>query len=327
MASKKVRAAQETKPAANVTTATAQTDLHTRAVLVSLRISSWSARKFDKRVTREATTAQGADESAGRFNKHLLPSTVSIDHSAKSAQAQSAVTQTNSFRALIQHIAATRQWHYDQTLRWSDDGWQLLPIKNHQAYTDGMRQRQHTFDSLLADFVRDYPRLREAAKALLNGMFVDADYPSDIRRRFSFGIEFSPVPQGGDFRVALGEAEIAAIAASTEARVKSAFEDAQGDAVKRLYTTVEKIVERLSQPDAIFRDTLITNARDLCEVLGRLNVAGDATLERLRRETELLTMSEPETLRKVDAVRVETATRAQSILDEMIGTYGKGLLG
>lgn len=305
-------------------TSTQTQDMHTRAILVSLRISSWSAKKFDKKVTREATAAHGADESAGRFNKSLLPSVALI---AKSVKASKDVQQTNSFKALMQHIAATRQWHYQQTLAWSDDGWRLLPIKNYQAYTDGIRERQHQFDSLLAEFVRDYPHLREAAKSLLNGMFEQADYPRNIKARFSFGIEFNPVPQGGDFRVALSEKEIEAIAAGAEARVKNAFEDAQNDAVKRLFETVQKLVSRLSQPDAIFRDTLIGNARELCDVLQRLNVTGDANLERLRRETELLSMTEPETIRKNENVRVETAARAQSIFDEMIGTYGKGLLG
>lgn len=304
-------------------TATTGGDLHARAILVSLRISSWSARKFDKKVTREAAAAHGADESAGRYNKSLLPSTALID---KSAKAGKAVTQTNSFKALTQHIAATRAWHYEQTLRWSDDGWQLLPIKNYQAYTDGIRERQHEFNRLLREFIADYPHLREAAKVILNGMFEQADYPTDIAARFSFGIEFAPVPSGTDFRVALAHDEIEAIASSTESRVKTAFAEAQQDAVKRLFETVEKIVARLGQPDAIFRDTLIGNARELCGVLGRLNIAEDANLERLRRETELLAASEPETIRNNDAVRVETAARAQSILDEMIGTYGKGLL-
>jgi len=301
--------------------------MHTRAILVSLRISSWSARKFDKTVTRTATTAHGTGEGAGRFNKSLLPTTLTIDHSLKSSRAAKEVQQTNSYKALMQHIAATRVWHYEQTLRWSDDGWQLLPIKNYQAYTDGIRERQHTFNHLLAEFLHDYPRLREAAQVYLNGMFERSDYPKDIAARFKFGIEFAPVPQGGDFRVALSDAEIRTIASTTEARVKGAFEAAQTDAVKRLYGTVENIVSRLSQPDAIFRDTLIGNARELCDVLSRLNVADDRNLERLRRETELLAMSEPETIRKNDAVRVETAARAQSILDDMIGTYGKGLLG
>jgi hypothetical protein len=298
-------------------------DLHARAILVGLNISAWSGKKFDKHVTRETLAAHGAGEGAGRFNKSLLPTNVKID-ALKSGKAQKAVQETNSHKALTAHIAAVRVWHYAQTLKWSD-GWQLLPIKNYQAYTDGIRERQHTFNALLTDFVNDYPRLREAAKTILNGMFVHSDYPENIAKRFSFDIEFNPVPSGGDFRVALSDAEIQAIASSAENRVKAQFEAAQKEAIGRLYERVEKIVSALSSPDAIFRDTLIGNARDLCDVLERLNVTGDPRLEKYRRETELLAMSEPETLRKVPAVRAETAARAQSILDDMQKTFGKGL--
>jgi hypothetical protein len=308
-------------------------DLHARAILVSLNLSAWSGKKFDKRVTREALAAQGASEGAGRFNKDLLPSNLSIQgttyahgstFAAKNSQALKQVQHANSHKALMAHMAAVRVWHYEQTLKWSD-GWQLLPIKNYQAYTDGIRERQHEFNRLLAEFLHDYPALRDAAKTILNGMFEHGDYPSDMAKRFSFDIEFNPVPSGGDFRVALSDAEIEAIASSAENRVKAQFEAAQKEAIGRLYERVEKIVSALSSPDAIFRDTLIGNARDLCDVLERLNVTGDPRLEKYRRETELLAMSEPETLRKVPAVRAETAARAQSILDDMQKTFGKGL--
>jgi hypothetical protein len=297
-----------------VKTATGQ-DLHTRAILVSLRISGWNGQKFDKAVTKHATTAHGADETAGRFNKRLLPKSTTDEG-------------TNAHEELKQYIAAIRnQFHYKQTLPWSDDGWALLPIKNYQEYTDGIRERQHEFNRLLDAFVRSYPRLREAARLTLGDMFNESDYPENIRAKYSFDLEFNPVPSGGDFRVALGNAEIEAIAASTEARVKASMEEATQAAANRLHEVLAKMTAALSDPNQTFRDTLVGNVRDLCEVLTRLNVAEDANLERLRRQAELLAMSEPETLRKNPDVRIETAARAQSILDDMTATFGKGIFG
>jgi len=298
-------------------------ELHTRAILVAVNISSWSGKKKDANVSREAAAAHGAHESAGQYTKNLLPSTVKIDAKAKAAKAQKAVESSNSFQALMAHINDTRNnFHYKQTLKWSD-GWQLLPIKNYQAYVDGMRERQHKFNALLADFVADYPRLRDAAKVILNGMFDESEYPANIASKFSFKIEFAPVPQGGDFRVALADAEIAAIVASTEARVKTAFQDAQNEAAGRMQEVLEKLVAKLGENKPIFRDTLIGNVRDMCAVVGRLNIADDPRLEKLRREAELLAMTEPETLRKNEDVRVETAARAQGILDEFTAAFGK----
>jgi hypothetical protein len=156
-------------------------------------------------------------------------------------------------------------------------------------------------------------------------MYQETDYPSDIRSRYSWGVEYNPVPVGTDFRVTLAAGEIEAIAARTEERVKQAFSDAQRDAVSRLADCLSRIHERLAQPDAIFRDSLIGNARELCEVLTRLNLADDSQLEALRRRTELLASTEPQTLRDVPEVRADVAQQAQSILDAMTSTYGRGI--
>lgn len=282
-------------------------DMHSRAILVSLRISAWSARKYDRKVSQEVATAHGTTLDAGRYNKHLMPE------------------DAKTYKALMSHLQGMRQEHYAQTLAWSDDGWRLCPIKNHSAYTDAMRKGFHIADSLLNDFVFDYPNLRDAAKIQRNGMFRDEDYPKHIASRFGWGLEFNPVPQTGDYRVELSDEEIAIIAESTERRVTSAFVDAQNDAVKRLYDCVMRIQERLVDPAAIFRDSLIQNARELCDVLKRLNLADDPNLENMRHQLASLSSVQPSELRDAPEVRLDTANQAQSILDSMQAVYGKEL--
>jgi hypothetical protein len=276
-------------------------------MLVSLRISAWSARKYDRKVSQETATAHNTTLDAGRYNKHLLPG------------------DAPAYKALTGHIADLRVKHYAQTLAWSDDGWRLLPVKNYTAYTDMLRAGFHTADTLLSEFCAEYPAYRLHARDVLNGMYQDADYPSTISDRYGWSVEYAPVPCGTDFRVSLAQGEIEAIAARTEQRVSDAFKDAQQDAVKRLAECLTRIHERLAQPNAIFRDSLIGNARELCDVLTRLNLTDDSTLESLRRQTEILAASDPQTLRDNPDVRVSTANEAQSILDAMTATYGKGI--
>ena len=283
-------------------------DMHTRAMLAKLSIRAWSARKYDKKITAETNEAHGATSDAGRYNKMLLPG------------------DAPTYKALCQHISALRLTHYAQSLAWSDEGWRLLPVKNYQNYTDALRTGQHEFNRLLSEFLADYPALRSEAKARLNGMYNDEDYPSDLASKYDFAIEFAPVPCGSDFRVTLSKEEIDIIAARTEERVSQAFKDAHIDACKRLYDAVARIRERLSSPDAIFRDSLITNARELCDVLTRLNVANDAKLDTLRHEVELLATAEPQTLRDVPEVRNDTAERAETILAAMRATYGGAVI-
>lgn len=282
-------------------------NLISRAMLASLRISSCSFRKYDKKVTEDTNAAHGADSDAGRYNKMLLPGDAS------------------SFKALTSHIAATRVLHYDQTLAWSDDGWRLLPVANFTRYTDKLRKAKYTYDSLLGDFLADYPALQAAARIKLNGMYREDDYPTNVASKYGFAIEYNPVPTGGDFRVELSQEEIDILYSNTENRVKSAYEDAHKDAVKRLYDCVSRIHERLAQPEAIFRDSLISNAQELTDVLSRLNIAEDKDLESLRRKTAGLATVSPDTLRNDPVTRIQTANDAQGILDAMMHVYGKAV--
>jgi hypothetical protein len=52
---------------------TTTTALGERAMLVSLSISIWSARKHDIRISDQVAADHGADRSMGRYAKHLIP--------------------------------------------------------------------------------------------------------------------------------------------------------------------------------------------------------------------------------------------------------------
>jgi hypothetical protein len=45
------------------------------AMLVELSISTWTARKLDKKVSAEVDSAKGTKTSAGNYNKNLLEGT------------------------------------------------------------------------------------------------------------------------------------------------------------------------------------------------------------------------------------------------------------
>jgi hypothetical protein len=296
------------------------TELHTRAMLVSLRISSWGATRQDNDASAEVAKLYGAKSDSGKYVKRLMPK------------------GKNAYQDLQGHIAAMRILCYGQTLPWSDDGWRMLPIKNHAQFTGAMRNGFHVYDSMLATLVREYPVLKAQAiqeateEAVRTGnprrLLKDSDFPLDIRGEYGWAIEYNPVPAATDFRVSLPADEINAIAARTEERVRQAFQAAmtgKDGAVTRLYDVVSRIQAKLAEPDGIFRDTLIGNARELCDILTRLNVTDDSKLEQFRRQTEVLAASEPQTLRENPDVRIDTARQAQSILDAMSTTYGKSI--
>lgn len=276
-----------------------------RAMLVALRISTWTARKFDKRVTAEVNAAHGATGDAGRYNKLLLTG--------------------DAYADLVKTCNAARADHYANTLAWSDEGWRLLPTANYLPYAEKMRAHAAAFDVAFRTFGDAYPELREAARDRLNGMWNAEDYPTvlELTNRFRFGVEYSPLPTSGDFRLELPAAELATLGAQVEDRVTRATREAVAEAWQRLGDVVGKMHERLADPSHIFRDSLVDNVRDLVDVLARLNVTGDADLETMRdRVRRTLAVHEASTLRQDGDVRKSTADEAARIMAAMSDVYG-----
>jgi ABC-type transporter Mla subunit MlaD len=116
---------------------------------------------------------------------------------------------------------------------------------------------------------------------------------------------------------------MAQIARDTEERVNAAVLEAQKDSFNRLHECVTRISERLNDPKAIFRDSLIENARELTDVLTRLNVADDPRLEELRKRVEELAQVSPEALRTLPFQRATTAKTADQILADMQAVFGE----
>jgi hypothetical protein len=282
------------------------TNVSARAMLVQLHVSAWTARRFDKGATKQVNTQNAASDKAGRYNKHLLAG-------------------AKEHEELISACEALRDVHYGQTLPWSDKGSRLLPTANFFAYSEVMRKSFAIADEKLTAFVDAYPSLVDAAEkhhTALGKLFNRAEYPKaqDVRRRFSWTVDYDKVPDG-DFRVDLPADQLSAIAAAVEARASLATQEAMRGAWERLAEAVARI-HKASQPDGVVRGTLIENARNTCDVLGRLNVAGDERLEEMRARVERdLAQLDLVDLRNDDTLRADTAQKAKRILDAM-SDYG-----
>lgn len=303
---------------ATMPTAQPAADIHSRAMLVRLSVTGWDGRRFDRKITNEVNTSHAASKDAGRYNKALLGGKKNApEHAAAIAQGSSA-----------------RQVFYAQTLPWADEGWRLLPTANYEKFTDAIRKARASHSQAVEEFLDAYPSLVENARQLLNGMFREADYPTvdALRSKFSFSIEFAPVPSQGDFRLDLPADQLTEIERSTQSRVEQATKDAMNDAWTRLQASVEKIRERLTGVDTegkrkgkakTFRDSLIDNAANLADTLTRLNVTGDPDLEAMReRVANELADLNPKTLRNSPRARADAAKSATDILDAMKGLYG-----
>lgn len=273
-----------------------------RAMLATLNISLWTARKRDKKITAKVAKDHGTIKAVGNYNKRLLP------------------MEAESYEAVRRAGTAAREYHYNSTLPWAQDGARILPAAQYFAYVERMKELQQEFDTAVEAFLADYPRLRENARVLLNGMYDEADYRSvrELEQAFKFKRDVFPMPSADDFRVELGDNEVSAVREAIQRSVHQATADAMRDLAQRVHDAVAHIAERLSGADNIFRDSLIGNLKDIVELLPKLNLTNDATLEATRKRLAgYLCTLEPAKLREDSKEREAAAAEADAIMKQM----------
>lgn len=271
--------------------------IQSKAMLARLCISQWTARKHDKTVSAEVEKTHAAHD-AGRYNKLLVNKTL-LDPISKLA-------------------GAVRAYHYSQTLPWNDGGDRLLPSALFMGYTAEIRKFEAQYQALVRDLVTAYPAEVQAARSRLGTMYSLDDYPPshELHSRFGIAVEFIPVPDAKDFRVDVSEEAAAEIRTQITETVNARQTQAVKDCYRRVREVVSKLYERLSAEDAVFKDSLVSNARDLMSVLPGLNITQNPELDALHHEINALLVS-PQTLRNNPAARKATADAADAILTRL----------
>jgi len=240
--------------------------LNTKAMLVSLSISMWRCRRRDKRITEETAKRYGTVLKAGNYNKNLLP-----------------LEDENGYQAVVAAAAAAYSHFHEQTLPWLDEGTRICCASNYLHLAEIMRRDRAAFERKVAEFKVDLPELMRKAKAVLGPkLFREDEYPSatSAEARFGFSLRVFPLPSAEDFRVSLTEEDVASIQKQIELDVQESVSSAMSDVWWRLHKAVSHFREQVK--DGVVRGAMLANLRELCEVLPRLNLAGDPRLDEMR---------------------------------------------
>jgi hypothetical protein len=277
-------------------------------MLVEFNASVWTARKLDKTTTNEVVASKNAGaKDAARVNKHLLAGRTELD-------------------IIQQAVGRARQFVYDNTAPWSDSGLRLLPTVNFMKFTERMNDFEEEMETLVKAFVIIYPTLITAQALALGDMFKRDDYPTanEMMTKFSFRVNYMPVPSSGDFRVDVGNQAQAELKQRLESLTQERIDSAMADVRERLSTHLKRMSDRLTTDyvggeakQRRFHDTLVDGALELCDLTKALNVTNDTTLETARSQLEqLLVGVTPTDLRKNEAIRQDVKKNVDAILDK-----------
>lgn len=241
-----------------------------RAILTTLNVSQWTARKLDRDETLSVNRKHGLAIEAARVNKNLLP------------------TKNNELQVLQQVTGMIRKDFDRHTLPWSVDGMRILKSEAYMEFSQEVNHWRDQWESARDTFIRAYPLLKAEACTALGSMYDESDYPraDDLHHRFRFDIRFMPIADERDWRIDVGDEAKAQLQADIRAQLEEVEANAMSEAWSRVHEVVEKTVERLANPENIFRDSLIDNAIDLCAIMPSLNISNDHDMEEVRKTIE-----------------------------------------
>ncbi len=282
-----------------------QMNLNERAMIVSLSISIWEGRRKDKKVTAETIRAKHADQRTGSWWTYDIPK--------------------SELKDVYSAVNKARTTHKDLTLPWSNDGSRILPADMFMSYTKQMRAIRKELDTALDGFFARYTDIVKDARERLGDLFDRHSYPSlaAVRAKFKWSVGYLPIPDASDFRLDLAAGDVADIKAGIEEQMQSVMSTAMQDLWQRLFAVVDKMAERLKDPEAIIRDSLVGNVVELCDLLPKLNVLKDPKLEQIRKQVvERLAKRKPMELRENPAERKQAASAARDIAKKMKSFLG-----
>jgi hypothetical protein len=282
------------------------TTLSERAILTTLNVSQWTARKLDRDETLSVNRKHGLMIEAARVNKNLLP------------------TKNNELQVLQAVTSMIRKDFDKHTLPWSVDGMRILKSDCYMDFSQDVRGWQDQWENARDEFLRVYPALKHEAAQALGSMYDESDYPSvdDLRHKFKFDVRFMPIADDRDWRIDVGDDVKAKLRADIRAQLVEVEQAAMSEAWARVHDVVEKSVERLSNPEAIFRDSLVDNAVDLCAIMPSLNISNDPEMETVRRTIEQTLAKfagRVDDLRHDPLERAETADKLAEVMRKMAG--------
>ena len=280
--------------------------LSNHALLMSVNISQWAARKRDKNETSALAAKHGTSESVASVNKSLLPMADSLDRIHKLS-------------------SAIRLEFYQHTLPWGE-AQRIIRAEAYLTIAPRFAELKNQWYAVVDQFLLDYPRLQSDAQFFLSTMYDENDYPNveELRNKFRVDISFGTIPAPEDCKRVSSIANFAEDMAKEIAAQQSSLEqNAMKEAWRRMYDVVANAHQQLVNPKGKIYDSLVENAQELCAILPSLNITNDPELEAMRQTIEKsLCQYATKDIRKHPVVREEAANQMADIMSKMGAFYG-----
>lgn len=234
------------------------------------------------------------------------------------------------YRALRRVISETRAYIKKISLHTDVRGERLIKTSSYMDIKTHLQTLNKKYWEAAEKFVDGYDDMVEKEKERLKGLADNIDYPtkSEVERRFKFDIWYEGIPDGDEildkYGLKLSSIEADNLAKQVKARTEKTVKNAMTEAWRVVFKQVHDMAVKLANEDVKFRSTLISNIRDLVQLIPHLNMVDDPYLEEIRGEIEekLLPYSAKELLSDKEK-RAQVASDAVEITSNMASYFGR----
>lgn len=281
------------------------------ALLVSLSVSKPQMTKKDEKATVSAEVANNA-YGAGQYRKDLYPK----------ALVQPIMSVESSARAYIE--STTYMW---------TRGEYLLPTAKFMEFSERIGKFQVEFDQCVTAFLNNWSNVMQQAQQRQGDLFDPSAYPdlTDLKSDFRFRVNYRPVTDVQDFRVAMQDDEMDTLRAEVEQATKEAMDNMLRAPLERLKDVVQKLHDVTNKTDRetvnkktgatevrppIFRDSVCEN---IMEEISLLQAFADILPDNINdlAKTIVDVTPHPQQLRDNPDKRKEVSVQTAALLDSI----------
>ena len=277
------------------------------AVLVRLSISTWSARKKDKVQTENVAAATGADSEAGEYRKNLMAGTKHV-------------------KQLNDYAARCRLDYNLMTMPWDDRGDRVLPTSLVLDFKTRFNEKRDEFFRGRDYIVEHYDNLKAIAANYLAIMYDPSEYPTadEVYAKYNWQLSMKPVPDSGHLYLDLPAQDMEELREALDKENEEKLRQAMQAPWTRLHDILEGMSKKLTASDdpdteerKRFHGSFLTNAQELVDLLGHMNVTGDPKLETARSLLAATIRGQNiEVIKSSQIVRDEMKSKVDRILEQ-----------
>ena len=235
--------------------------LEENAILVSLEIGKWGARKSDNLMAGELADRKRANAEMISVSKRLMPS--------------------DALWPVSNVAANARAYFKKHTVAWNDEGARLLPISQYDEFSTTMGKYELAYSDAKKKVLSEYEYNKQRAESDLGDLYDDSEYPhkDDVAELIYMNVKFTPIVTGYHLVAMLGEEQLESLREKLDEESKQRARDASISLYDRLEQAINLVKEKMNDDNERgIRQSVLDSLSEVADVVTMLNFMNDDNL-------------------------------------------------